>query len=243
MVEEVDDDSFGEWFGSVLSRLSHRSNSDSHYLLVDLSSTTRYRLAVILDALLKGGLAVSVDFVYRLAEFTPPSRYSGPNVHVGPVSDSFAGWSTEPDKPPVAIVGLGYEENRALGALEHIQASEAWLFRPKSLIAEYDAALAQANRSLLENSPRERLFEYRVENPFDCFVVLELLIGRLRQSASPLVFPFGPKIFALCSLLVGALYDDVAVWRVSGGPLEKAVDRLPALLTCGLRAEFSGESA
>jgi hypothetical protein len=235
-IEEVEDDRFEEWFGAVVGRLKHM-DSEPFRVLIDLSSMSRYRLAVAIDLLRKGG-AFTVDFVYRLAEFTPPPVKPGPNVHVGPVCDAFAGWSTEPEKPPVAIVGLGYEENRALGALEHIQASEAWLFRPKSSIAKYDMVLSKANRSLLENSRRERVFDYFVETPFDCFVILELLLSRLRQNASPLVFPFGPKIFALCSLLVAALYDDVAVWRVSAGAFEKAIDRCPSIVTCGLRAEF-----
>jgi hypothetical protein len=238
-IHEVHDSEFENWFSILLGNLDFPEGAEAS-VAIDISSITRYRMAVVVDLLRRSGKSIRCDFMYRIAEFTPPLDEPGPNVHVGPVCDAFAGWSVEPEKPPVAVIGLGYEENRALGVLEHIQASEAWLFRPKSSIEEYDLALTAANSSLLENSPLDKLFDYRVENPFDCFVVLELVLGRLRQSASPLIFPFGPKIFALCALLVGTLYDDVAVWRVSAGPFERAVNRLPTSVTCGIRVEFPG---
>ena len=61
---------------------------------------------------------VDISFLYALGKFSPPPSAQSLNAHVGPVLPAFAGWSMEPDTPPVAIIGLGYEEDRALGAVE-----------------------------------------------------------------------------------------------------------------------------
>jgi hypothetical protein len=240
-VEEVVDENFPDWFLGILNN-SRRIGASCYRLAIDISSLTRLRIATILDVLrgLGWGIVVEVDFIYNLAEFSPPPKNISPNVHVGPVCSSFAGWSKEPEQPPIAVLGLGYEESRALGALEHIQAGDYWVFKPQSDIGEYNRAMLEANSTLLESTPADRLFTYTVESPFDCFATLELLLSRLRSVGSPTLFPFGPKIFSLCGMLVACLYEEVAVWRVSGGVLEQAANRFPTESFCGLKVLFSG---
>ena len=105
---------------------------------------SRYRIAFILDILRSLGpdVSVSVDFLYAIAQFTSPPAPLLANTHVGPVTPSFAEWTTEPELPVSAIVGLGYEPDKALGAVEHLQASEIWLFEPLSHIPEYTGSVA-----------------------------------------------------------------------------------------------------
>lgn len=236
---EIDDDSFPLWFEKIL-RETKPAKLHVHALCVDISSLSRYRLAVIIDALRKfeGRELIQVDFIYSLAEYSPPSEEILPNTHVGPVLPSFAGWTTEPDRAPVAIVGLGYEQGKALGAVEHVQASEVWSFEPVSPITKYSAALQSSNKTLLETIHSSHRLIYPVGQPLDCFVRLESLTNRISHSNNPVLFPFGPKIFTLCSLLVACLNPSAAVWRVSSENSGMAIDREPSKFMYGLRVEF-----
>jgi hypothetical protein len=54
------------------------------------------------------------------------------------------------------------------------------------------------------------------------------LVDTLKPHFNTILIPFGPKLFALMSLLVATLHDDVGVWRVSSGTLEAPVSRKPS---------------
>jgi hypothetical protein len=145
---------------------------------------------------------------------------------VGPIAPEFSGWWSEPDLPTAAIVGVGYEQDKALGAIEHVQPSEVWLFFPRSPVAEYTSALEYANRSLIEKVKRERgkMLHYDVDAPYALFADLESLVAGLSSRANCILLPFGPKLFALSSLLVACVHREAAVWRVSGA--EQPTDRI-----------------
>ena len=205
-------------------------NSDSSVLrvLIDISSLSRLRLATLLDIFVSDfpDTIFQVDFVYALAKYTPPSSSLVPNSHVGPVLKSnFTGWWDEPDRATSAIVGLGYEPDKALGAVEYLDPAEVWTFTPQSAIGEYTGALALANSALLENVRPDHQFTYIVHEPMDCFLTLESLVYGVMQKRNPILLPFGPKLFALCCLLVGCVHPSVAVWRVSAQGAEPAVIR------------------
>jgi hypothetical protein len=51
----------------------------------------------------------------------------------------------------------------------------------------------------------------------------------------------GPKLFALCCLLVGIAFPSIPVWRVSAQDLEPAVDRSAEGPVYGLRVIFCAE--
>jgi hypothetical protein len=90
-------------------------------------------------------------------------------------------------------------------------------------VSEYTPALHQANQSVVEMI-KGRVVGYDVDQPFDLFTKLESLIAGVGTRSNCILLPFGPKIFALCALLVACLHPDAAVWRVSGA--EEAVDRV-----------------
>jgi len=217
-------------------------------LCVDISSLSRVRMASLFAALTRARRGpVEVDFLYAEALYDPPSDDEPPIQAAGPVSSLFAGWSEEPEVPCVAIVGLGYERERAVGALELIEPATVWVFRPKSKDQRYDVAIDSANE-LLWDLERIGIADYAVDRPLECFVRLESLAYGALGSARPVIVPFGPKLFALNALLVAALHwPKVTVWRVSSGQLEKAVDRRPEGSVHGLRVKFdrrkSAESA
>lgn len=238
-VDEVKGESFGDWCEHVFADIRSDKLTEQK-ICIDISSLDRFRIAVLVDKIRKldWNASIKVDFLYSLAKFSPPPTQIAPNRIVGPVLPSFAGWTDEPDKPPVAIVGLGYEQDKALGAVEHIQAAEVWAFIPVSKIRPYSGALVKANSTLLESIAIEHRLFYLVDKPLDCFATLESLTNRILKSSFPILFPFGPKMFTLCTLLVACLYPNVAVWRVSAGNDEEAIDRIPSGYIYGLSVEF-----
>lgn len=243
-VDEVEDEEFTETIRKVCTELeeqaTRRAVSESVRLLIDISSFSRVRLASLIEILRDPALKrqFSVEFLYTLALYSPPPEEVPLNSHVGPVLPSFAGWSDDPDRGVAAIVGLGYEQDKALGAVEHVQAAEVWTYAPKSEIREYERVLSGANRALLESVSKEHQLSYEVGSPLNLYAKLESLVYRLGRERNVILFPFGPKLFALCSLLVACYHSDAAVWRVSAEDLEPAIDRLASKFVYGIKAEF-----
>jgi hypothetical protein len=239
----VDDEQYPATLQEIMAK-AKRDASGSTVLRVgvDISSVSRFRMAVIIDTLLSdtdSRFSIEAVFLYALAAYIPPTLSLAPNSHVGPILRSnFAGWWQEPDRPISAIAGLGYEPDKAVGAVEHLQAAEIWTFRPSSEVNEYSDAVSISNESLLSSVPVEHQLVYQVEQPFDCFLTLESLVYGVSQTRNVVLLPFGPKIFALCALLVASLHQDVAVWRVSAQEAEPAVNRKAKGSLTGIRAIF-----
>ena len=191
-VEHPPEAGYSDWAQAVLRRVP--SDRSSIRVLVDISSVTRFRMATLLVQLRECRRAkLTISFVYSLAAFTPPPEIIQANSHVGPVTPEFAGWWEEPDRALVAVVGLGYEEDKALGAVEHLQAAEVWTFVPVSEVTAYSPALVRANRTLLEGVPPNHQLAYRVQDPLACFARLESLTFGLSQERNPVLLPFGPE--------------------------------------------------
>jgi len=238
VIAEPSDADYGQWFQNLVKD-SLEGQDDLVKIRVDISSMTRTRLAHTIEVLNSATLKkpVLVDFAYSLAQYSAPPQFKAKNTHVGPVTPAYSGWWTEPDKPLTAIIGLGYEENKALGALEHIQAADAWIFVPQSSIAAYSQTLQRANKDLLEMVNGAQVLNYPVEDPFLTLSRMESLCAALLSQKNIAILPFGPKIFALVALLIARLhFPQIAVWRVSGS--EEIVDRLPSEEFIGLRAIF-----
>lgn len=233
-------------FPNLCDKLRLRLNAveRAHVVIgIDISSFNRFRLACLIDMVrhLRPEKSVSTYFWYSLAQFSPPAAGFVPNSHVGPIHPRFAGWFVEPELPPVAIVGLGYEEDKALGAVEHIEATAAWAFIPSSPLSQYKVEVERANQPLLESVPEQRQLIYDVGNPITCLATLQSLTQGLMREANVVLFPFGPKIFALNCLIVASSEPNLAVWRVSSLEYEEPVDRIPSQHVYGLCVEWSEE--
>src|ERR1039458_9770627 len=227
-IQELEDGEIESWFRNEL--ISVTSDSDREIRLgIDISSLSRIRIATVFDVIrslaAQIGRSVVTDWYYSIARYSAPPRGFVPIAVVGPVLPSFAGWTNEPERPLVAVVGLGYEEDKALGAVEHVQASAAWAMKPISLDPRYDVAVTLANRRFLDSVRPEQVMDYRVEQPIDCFGMLESVVYGLLKSFNVIVLPFGPKVFTLCSLLVAGVHPTVSIWRVSAGGAERPVNR------------------
>lgn len=226
---EVDDGAFRE----VIDLHLHQCVSDSSEtrVEVDISCFNRFRLAHLVDALRSlPKKKISVTFRYSIAEFTPPLADTAPVVMVEPVIPQFAGWTTRPDRPPAAIVGLGYEPNKAIGIVDHLEINNAtWAYYPLGPIPEYYQRVLEANQSLLNIIQANGRFQpYDLNDPAQLFHEMNSLVDKLKPHFNTVLIPFGPKLFALVALLVASLNDDVGVWRVSSGLLEVPVNRQPS---------------
>lgn len=80
-------------------------------------------------------------------------------------------------------------------------------------------------------------------NPLHLYAELESLVYRICQHRNVSLFPFGPKIFALCSILVANAHPEAAVWRGSAEGLEHATDRLASDFFFGLEVCFPPATA
>ncbi len=83
----VSDDEFAEVAKTILTQ----SRTDGNLsVIVDISSISRFRLALLLEILsseiTKG--SISVDFVYALAAYNAPVHQAVANTHVGPVTQA-----------------------------------------------------------------------------------------------------------------------------------------------------------
>ena len=239
-VVEPDDSSFREALkvaiaDAFIDRLHVR-------IVVDISCFNRFRLAQLVDHFrsLRQDSA-SIHFVYSLAEYAAPAESTAPTTIAEPVSPEFAGWRSSPDKPPAAVIGLGYEANRAIGIVDYLEIDNAvWLFSPVSPIGEYATSVDTANESLFESiAPEGRRQYYDVLDPASLFRELNTLIVLLKNKFNPILIPFGPKIYALAALLVACEQEEVGVWRVSGGIREAASDRLASPYLTILHATFT----
>ncbi len=238
-VLDVGDREFGDVMSDALSSLAGKLAQPR--VLVDISSMSRLRLACLISVLLAGSWprGVIVEFVYCIAQYSDPPTASEPNTHAGPVLPEFAGWTSNPEFPPSVLVGVGYELDKALGAVELLEPADVWVFSPISNDDRYTPAVKSANVGLWNIVPEDRVLRYRVDQPFQTFVSLEGLVSRQMRHHRPVVMPFGPKVFSLCALLVAAVHPTVAVWRVSSGGLEAAIDRKPSEVVVGLRVEVN----
>lgn len=217
---------------------------DVVHVAIDVSCFNRVRLATIVDILrtLQDDFpVVHVDFFYTLAEYSPPDALDCANTHVGPVCKQFAGWTSNPSLPPAAVVGLGYERDKALGALDHLQVAHALLLLPNSEIPEYLDAVRSSNESLIRNTKSEYLLNYRVEDPSTLYVMLDSILGGLQSHFNTILLPFGPKIFFVVNTLVACHYPSAAVWRVSGNAVDRPVDRLPSAHEIVLSTTFASD--
>lgn len=199
-------------------------------VFVDISSQSRGRLAdtVAVIQALAANRAIHVVFGYSVARFQEIPSSRTPNVSIGPISRHFAGWSSDPGRSLALIIGIGYEQDRALGAFETLEPTETWILLPCSSEHGYDSALKSANELLLEVVPQSRVVLYDVEDPNATFAKLASLVLHASDSGDVVLLPSGPKILALLSLLVSLQRSNVAVWRVSAGTAEQPINRLPS---------------
>ncbi|GAA3923928.1 hypothetical protein [Litoribacillus peritrichatus] len=185
---------------------------------IDISLISRRILACLLSSLLKlsKGKKFTLNILYSLAKYAPPPcEDSEPNERVEPVHELFSGWSNIPGLPVQAVVGLGYEKNKALGAIEYLESDESFVLIPSSSENNYRDDILSQNKTLLSFIDDENRLEYDVQAPVDTIYMLDSLLSGYKSQSKLVLLPFGPKLFYLCSLVAALVNPEVAVWNVS----------------------------
>ncbi len=196
-------------------------------LLVDITSMSRPMIATLVRFFsIRSELhTLDVQFTYCPSKYVELGQQIYTTSSIGPVTPSYAGWTSDPRSHVVALVGLGGERGLALGAMEYIEATDVWAFAPTGVDERYDTASWQANKELLERIGESRVIKYSPLEPFECFTALELLAYGCLRSERPILVPFGPKIFAISSLLAAEIYKPkIPVWRVSSDQFGEPID-------------------
>lgn len=235
---ELLDDSWEEGFRELLESTNREAEALS--VLLDISSMPRCVMAGImamLDDFTANKNEINIVVAYCLAKYSPPSDRYFANKKVKPVHPHFTGFSLDPGLPVAAVVGLGYEKGKALGAVEYIQSANSWIFIPISEEKKYYKKVEQHNQTILKSVSERQKFVYSVHSPIHILSKLESLVSILTYTHKTVLLPFGPKIFFFCSLLTSLVHKRCAVWDVSGESTKSKADVSPSAFVMCL--EFS----
>jgi hypothetical protein len=208
-------------------------------LAADISSMTRQRVAHLMQTCLVQlptltGRDCQLTLLYAPAHYSPAVGTEGP-IRVSEPIRGFEGWAIEPEKPSVCVIGLGFEHQLALAAIEQLEPAETWLFLPEGVDERYDAQLLACNSYLLNDVPPHRVIRYDVESPYVTYLRLESLLAELSVDSRPVVVPLGPKVFAALALTSALTHQpEITVWRLSADVAREAIDRQPVGHIVGL---------
>ncbi|MGO7904887.1 hypothetical protein AB9E09_09460 [Rhizobium leguminosarum] len=203
---------------NIVKSLNPLWKSSGSRVALDISSMSRSIMAKVLSELIDSDYfeGCQIYILYTPAKFTHPSSIVPDFIEFAPIPE-FAGWTSAPEKPAVMVIGLGYETDQAIGALEYLDPSATFVFIPVGGDDRFREVLLTANQPLLEMIKPERLIEYSVADPTMTYWHLRSLVSSLIDNTRIVLVPMGPKIFvSLCLACQREFGDEVSVWRSSG---------------------------
>lgn len=212
-----------ETIEEILRKQGAESFRDRHICL-DVSSLNRGTMSALMSELLESHFfsGCTVSILYAVAEFTKPSREEVDFLDFGPLVN-FSGWTSNPERPTTLLVGLGYEADHAIGALEYLDPSAAFAFFPNGHEELFADEVRKANKTFFEVVGMDRVVDYPVQSPYQTYWQMRSLILSLSSVSRVVLVPMGPKIFcSLCLICQKVLGDEISVWRASGHTLATA---------------------
>lgn len=195
--------------------------------LIDITVMSRSRLATILMLLMENLYKGScIRVCYELAEFTPPPTEISPIRKIGPIIESLSGSLGDIELPSSVVLGLGYEEGKAIGISNFLDAEKQFLLIPESMDERFKVAVEENNKALISSTSAGYSFTYDVTDPYKSYLELRELLIAITEISRPIVVPLGPKILsALFVVLSKEMNYELPVWRVSSQHHEDPVDR------------------
>jgi len=218
------------------------SNQDKLTIIIDVSLIKRAHLAIIFNEIyeLSTNREINLYIYYSLAAYTPPDKSDpAPNKRVTSVHPRFMGWDDEQDLNIMTIVGLGYEKEKATGAVEYLESDRSILFIPNSSEEQYLQEVKNQNDYLIQSTKLSDRIEYDVESPVKTIMKIDSIISSCKNRYKPVLLPFGPKIFYACTLLVALSHPNASVWYVSGEDNEKQRPDQDPVSTFGFKCTIS----
>ncbi|RUX22870.1 hypothetical protein EOA13_35260 [Mesorhizobium sp. M7A.F.Ca.US.011.01.1.1] len=209
-----------------LKELSSRPDFSKTKICIDVSSLNRGAMASLLAELLDSEFfhQAEISVLYSVAVFSPPPHEEFDFLDFSPL-ENFGGWTSNPERPTALILGLGYETDHAVGALEFLDPSVTFAFFPIGSDTQFEQLVGEANSSFFELISPDRIIKYPVLSPYQTFWEMRSLILSLREVARTVLVPMGPKIFSsLCLVSQRMFGDEVSIWRASGHSLATARD-------------------
>jgi len=223
---QIDENKLEDLFSTKILPLLKKNNSKN--ILIDITSMSRYRFAILIWLLLKTLKEGSKIIIkYSISKFVSPLKQTTPVKKIEPIIPYLSGIPGDLNFPTSCIVGLGYEKSKAQGAVNFIDPGELWVLIPQSIEKEFEPYVLKNNKSLLEEMPNNKKIYYDVHNPLILYGDLKSLVLGLKSSKRPMIIPLGPKILCALSVILGfELQPELPVWRVSSLEQEKPVDRV-----------------
>jgi hypothetical protein len=197
-------------------------------LVVDISSMTRTWYGGIIKALsrAKHNFPIDIIFAYTPAVWSKNVEPIPPNEVVGPVS----GYSSHvlPNKPTALIIGLGREDERAIGLIEYLDPKTTVCFyaSPGSDV-RYEDEVVGANDILFPPISPEKNYPYDLFDTFGTYKMLESVCQGLVRDYRVVLVSLGPKIFGLLCFMINISLPEISVWRVSPATRQTPIDHKP----------------
>jgi hypothetical protein len=207
---------------------------------IDISSMTRAWCGGLVRSIsaLPREHPIDVSFFYSPATFSPPVQRSVPPRVLGPIPGVTSGLQL-PDRPISLVVGLGYEDDKALGLVEYLEPRSTWLFyTDPAADPQYVDHVKEANEVLLDKVGEDNVIRYKHTDMLFLVTALDSLLGGLVDHSRVVIAPLGPKPFGLIAFLLALKYEAVDVWRVSSGSASEPHVRAPLGEIFGLNARF-----
>ncbi|MFK0385189.1 hypothetical protein [Agrobacterium sp. NPDC090273] len=209
-----------------LEEITQRTDFAGAKICIDVSSLNRGAMASLLAELLDSEFFQNAEItvLYSVAVFAPPPHEELDFLDFSPL-ENFGGWTSNPEQPTALVLGLGYETDHAVGALEFLDPSVTFAFFPIGSDAKFQHQVAKANSSFFELISADRVIKYPVLSPYQTFWEMRSLILSLSGIARTVLVPMGPKIFSsLCLVSQRMFGDEISIWRASGHSLATARD-------------------
>ena len=232
-------------FEKEVSKLLLQNEKKDISFSIDISLINRKEIANMFTqiAKLSSKFSCYINIYYGLAEYAPPSSGIDFNYLVKPVNQFFSGWATQPGLPVMTIVGLGYEKDKALGAIEYLESTNTVVYLPNSQEVRYRSDVEKVNETVLNLIQAKNKIEYEVNSPSEAVFSIDSILNYCKSKYKTVLFPFGPKIFYAASLVSCIAHPEASVWFVSGedSDLDSSQDR--EIINCvGLHFEISSSS-
>ena len=230
IIEVDDSDSNDCQLHQILSEaLENKSLEDQLNVLIDITVMSRHRLSLIIWFFLtrlKNGSKITI--AYSLSKFIAPPTVAPPVKEIGPIIDDLNGNLGDLGRPTALVVGLGYEQNKALGAVTFIDPDIVYAFIPLSKELDFEKEVLEKNSDLLSEI-RDKTFKYHVHQPYSTYLDLKSFFLDLLKENRPIFLPLGPKVIAALATILGwELSPNLPVWRVSSKGCEEPFDRKPS---------------
>ena len=213
--------------GELLEHLP-RAKKDELWILVDYSCMTKPWYASFIEFFSHSNLPYSkvhILFSYTRSAYVEPKKPKPLRV-AEPIGRSGHGMMT--GKPIALVIGLGYEKDRAEILRKAVGPEETYcLYADPSSDQRFVEKVYINNFKLIDSLHKSHVLCYPIEDMQKTNNILTDLCLDLRLRYRIILAPLGPKPFALLSMLVGARYPDIEIWRVGAGKLESVYDRNP----------------